>query len=132
MSQLMQTVDGVSQATPLDTFKTALRSGHSPEDIFRQPLFSATVAGMGWQWVNLGFLLGGLFLLQRGTIRWHIPVSFLLTLTLCASLGWILSPENARRRCCTCFPAPPCWGVFIATDPVTASTTNRGRLILAR
>ncbi|MCL2895754.1 electron transport complex subunit RsxD [Brenneria tiliae] len=129
-SQLMQTVDGVSQATPLDTFKTALRSGHSPEDILQQPLFSTTLAGMGWQWVNLGFLLGGLFLLQRGTIRWHIPVSFLLTLMLCASLGWILSPEKCAPPLLHLLSGATMLGAFfIATDPVTASTTNRGRLI---
>ncbi|QTF08353.1 electron transport complex subunit RsxD [Brenneria izadpanahii] len=130
VQQLMQNVDGISQATPLDTFKTALRSGHHPEQILQQPVFSGALAGIGWQWVNIGFLIGGLFLLQQGTIRWHIPLSFLFTLTLCASLGWMLSPERYAPPMLHLFSGATMLGAFfIATDPVTASTTNRGRLI---
>ncbi|MDX5626854.1 MULTISPECIES: electron transport complex subunit RsxD [unclassified Brenneria] len=130
VQQLMQSVDGISQATPLDTFKTALRAGHQPEQILQQPLFSGALAGVGWQWVNIGFLAGGLFLLQQGTIRWHIPVSFLLTLVLCASLAWMLSPERYAPPMLHLFSGATMLGAFfIATDPVTASTTNRGRLI---
>ncbi|RLM26905.1 electron transport complex subunit RsxD [Brenneria alni] len=130
VQQLMLTVDGVSQATPLDTFKTALRSGHQPEYILQQPLFSGAIAGVGWQWVNIGFLIGGLFLLLRGTIRWHIPASFLLTLMLCALLGWMLSPEKCAPPLLHLFSGATMLGAFfIATDPVTASTTNKGRLI---
>ncbi|MFE8154241.1 electron transport complex subunit RsxD [Brenneria goodwinii] len=130
VQQLMQTVDGISQATPLDTFKTALRSGQYPQQILQQPLFSGALAGVGWQWVNIGFLIGGLFLLQRGTIHWHIPFSFLFTLMLCASLGWMLSPERYAPPMLHLFSGATMLGAFfIATDPVTASTTYRGRLI---
>ncbi|MBJ7220772.1 MULTISPECIES: electron transport complex subunit RsxD [unclassified Brenneria] len=130
VQQLMQTVDGVSQATPLDTFKTALRSGQPPQQILQQPLFSGALAGVGWQWVNIGFLIGGLFLLQRGTIRWHIPVSFLLALTLCATLGWLLAPGKCAPPLLHLLSGATMLGAFfIATDPVTASTTNKGRLI---
>lgn len=130
VQQLMQSVDGISQATPLDTFKTALRAGHQPEQILQQPLFAGALAGIGWQWVNIGFLAGGLLLLQQGAIRWHIPLSFLLTLTLCAALAWMLSPERYASPMLHLFSGATMLGAFfIATDPVTASTTNRGRLI---
>lgn len=130
VQQLMHTVDGVSQATPLDSFKTGLRSGQQPQDILQQPLFAAGMAGLGWQWVNIGFLIGGLFLLVRGAIRWHIPVSFLLSLMLCASIGWLLSPEKCAPPVMHLLSGATMLGAFfIATDPVTASTTNRGRLI---
>lgn len=133
--QLMHTVDGISQATPLDTFKTGLHSGHQPQDILQQPLFAPTIfatvmVGIGWQWVNIGFLIGGLFLLARGTIRWHIPLSFLFSLVLCASLGWLLAPEKCAPPVLHLFSGATMLGAFfIATDPVTASTTNKGRLI---
>ncbi|MCG8707740.1 electron transport complex subunit RsxD [Brenneria sp. 4F2] len=128
--QLMQTIDGISQATPLDTFKTALRAGQQPEQILQLPLFSGALAGIGWQWVNIGFLAGGLFLLQQRAIRWHIPVSFLLTLMLCAALAWAIAPERYAPPLLHLFSGATMLGAFfIATDPVTASTTNRGRLI---
>ena len=94
------------------------------------PIYSGVLAGAGWQWVNLAYLLGGLFLLGKGAIRWHIPVSFLVTLAFCATLGWIFSPESLASPLLHIFSGATMLGAFfILTDPVTASTTNKGRLI---
>lgn len=130
MQQLQVGVDGISQATPLDNFKTGLRAGHSAEQLLAQPIYSGVIAGVGWQWVNMGYLLGGLFLLFTNSIRWHIPLSFLLSLTLCATLGWLLSPQSLVSPVVHLFSGATMLGAFfIATDPVTASTTNKGRLV---
>lgn len=130
MQQLQMGADGVSQATPLDTFKTGLRAGHSADQLLAQPIYSGMLAGLGWQWINLGYLVGGLFLLWKNAIRWHIPVAMLLSLAFCATLGWIFSPETLTTPTLHLFSGATMLGAFfIATDPVTASTTNRGRLI---
>ncbi|NIY46644.1 electron transport complex subunit RsxD [Cedecea colo] len=130
MTQLRIGVDGISQATPLDTFKTGIRAGRSAADLLNSPIYSGVLAGPGWQWINVAFMAGGLFLLWRGTIRWHIPVSFLLTLTVCATLGWVFSPEKCVSPVIHLFSGATMFGAFfILTDPVTASTTNRGRLL---
>ncbi|AJI94632.1 electron transport complex, RnfABCDGE type, D subunit [Yersinia ruckeri] len=121
--------DGVSQATPLDSFKTALRSQPAHE-ILQQPLFGGVLAGIGWQWVNLGFLIGGLLLLWRKAIHWQIPVSFLLSLSFCTTLSWLLAPESFGSPLLHLFSGATMLGAFfIATDPVSAATTPRGRLI---
>ncbi|MGP3592061.1 electron transport complex subunit RsxD [Vagococcus sp. WN89Y] len=123
-------IDGISQATPLDTFKTAQHAGHSVAQILQYPIYSGVLAGAGWQWVNLGYLLGGVFLLWQKAIRWHIPVSFLLALAVCATLGWVVSPESlAAPQLHLLSGATMLGAFFILTDPVTASTTNKGRLI---
>jgi len=123
-------IDGISQATPLDTFKTGLHSGRSAESLLQLPLFSGTLAGVGWQWVNLAYLAGGVFLLARGTIRWHMPVAFLATLALCSTLGWLIAPDKCLPPLTMLFSGATMLGAFfILTDPVTASTTDRGRLI---
>ncbi|EXU75960.1 MULTISPECIES: electron transport complex subunit RsxD [Erwinia] len=130
MQQLQMGIDGVSQATPLDTFKTGLRAGHSAEQLLAQPIYSGVIAGAGWQWINLGYLAGGLFLLFTRTIRWHIPLSFLLSLALFSTLGWLLSPHSLLSPVLHLFSGATMLGAFfIATDPVTASTTNKGRLV---
>ncbi|WP_409075588.1 electron transport complex subunit RsxD [Pantoea sp. C3] len=130
MQQLQIGVDGVSQATPLDTFKTGLRAGHSADQLLAQPIYSGMLAGLGWQWINLGYLVGGLFLLWKKAIRWHIPAAMLLSLAFCATIGWIFSPETLTSPTLHLFSGATMLGAFfIATDPVTASTTNRGRLI---
>ncbi len=130
MNALKMGIDGISQATPLDTFKTSLHAGHSVESIMQSSIYHGALAGIGWQWVNLAYLAGGLFLLWKGAIRWHIPVSFLLSLTVCATLGWLFNPENVASPQMHLLSGATMLGAFfILTDPVTASTTNRGRLI---
>ncbi len=112
MTLLRIGIDGISRATPLDTFKTSLRAGHSVEQIMQYPIYSAALAGVGWQWVNLARLVGGVFLLWQKAIRWHIPVSFLLTLALCAALVGFSRPLRWPRRSFICCQAPPCWAHF--------------------
>nr|WP_318381861.1 electron transport complex subunit RsxD [uncultured Enterobacter sp.] len=130
MTTLRMGIDGISQATPLDTFKTSIRAGHSVDQILTSPIYSGALAGVGWQWVNLAYLAGGLFMLWKKTIRWHIPVSFLLTLAVCATLGWLVSPQSlASPQIHLLSGATMLGAFFILTDPVTASTTNKGRLI---
>lgn len=130
MQQLQIGVDGVSQATPLDTFKTGLRAGHSAEQLLAEPIYSGVIAGLGWQWVNIGYLAGGVFLLITRSIRWHIPASILLSLALFSTLGWLFSPHSLVSPVVHLFSGATMLGAFfIATDPVTASTTNKGRLV---
>ena len=130
MQALQSGIDGVSQATPLDGFKTGLGAGHSASQLLAEPIFQGILGGKGWQWVNVGFLAGGLFMLFKGTIRWHIPVSFLLALTFCATVGWWLSPGSLASPMMQLFSGGTMLGAFfIATDPVSASTTDKGRLV---
>ena len=129
LHQLMLDIDGVTQATPLDTLKTSLKNGLTAHEIMQKPIFG-NFAGLGWMWVNIGFLLGGLYLLYRKTIQWMIPVSFLLTLTIASTIGWLVAPDASGTPLFELFSGATMFGAFfIATDPVTASTTFRGRLI---
>lgn len=70
---LGQTIDGYTAATALDTVKQ--NSGQLLSDLYQQdPLLSAgQFAGAGWEWVNIAFLLGGLYLLYRRIFTWHAP-----------------------------------------------------------
>ncbi len=127
--QLRLGIDGFTLATPLDTFKTELTTGHTANEIRQLPVFNA-IAGVGWIWVNLGFLLGGLWLLFKRVISWHIPVAMLGSLLLVSFIGYALSPDRTATPLLHLFSGASMLGAFfIATDPVSASTTVRGRLI---
>lgn len=127
--KLMLGVDGISQATPLDTLKTGLHGGHSISEIFGQPIYN-DLAGIGWQWVNISFFIGGLFLLWKKVIQWQLSLSFLLTLAIVSTFGWLLEPlNNASPVFHLLSGATMLCAFFIVTDPVTASTTAKGRLI---
>lgn len=130
MNALRLGIDGISQATPLDTFKTSLHAGHDVMQIMQSTIYQGAFAGVGWQWVNLAFLAGGLFLLWQKAIRWHIPLSFIVSLAVCSTLGWLFAPDHLASPSIHLFSGATMLGAFfILTDPVTASTTNRGRLI---
>ena len=123
--------DGVTGATPLDSFKFS--DGLLVDQIYAQnPLFSeAAIAGVGWEWVNIGFLIGGLILLASRIFTWHGPLAMLASLTLMSVIFWdggsSDSPGSAMMHL---FSGASMMGAFfILTDPVSSAVSNRGRLI---
>src|SRR5690606_6478646 len=73
-------------ATPLDVFKQ--QSGLLVAQIYQQePLFNrAEITSYGWEWVNLGFLAGGAWLVYRKIFTWHAPLAMLAALAIMAAL----------------------------------------------
>jgi electron transport complex protein RnfD len=122
-------LDGVSMATPLDTIKTDLSKGLTISESMQNAVFS-NFAGLGWQWVNFAYLIGGVYLVKAKIINWHIPVSILASLTICAAIGYLVHPGISAGPSLHLFSgATMLAAFFIATDPVSASTTDKGRLI---
>ncbi|WP_461518836.1 electron transport complex subunit RsxD [Porticoccus sp.] len=126
-----ENVDAVTAATPLDTFKH--NSGLLVAQLYeKDPLFSrASLAGLGWEWVNLGFLAGGCFLLVRRVFTWHAPVAMLTSLALCAALFYDSgsSASHGSPLMHLLSGGTMLGAFFIITDPVTSATSNRGRLV---
>ena len=81
----------------------------------------------------IAILIGGLFLLAKRYITWHIPVSFLGTAAL---MAWVLGGKGAL------FTGDPivhllsggmmlgAW--FMATDYVTSPSVKKGQIIIWR
>lgn len=120
-------VDAFTLATPLDTFRTY--HGNF-EKLAAIPVMQGQWAGVGWEWINLGFLIGGLYLLGKRLITWHIPVSMLSALAMLALPFYASDPHNYASPLFHLFSGGAMLGAFfIATDPVTAATSARGKLI---
>ncbi len=128
--------DGFSGATPLDVYKH-LAKNETAVEILQGPLFANDSTGgsasnwfaAGWEFVNIAFLIGGLALLALRVFTWHIPLSLLAALGTCSMLlGWdadLYVPWSLHM-----FAGATMLGAFfIATDPVTASTTPLGKII---
>ncbi|ABU71918.1 hypothetical protein VIBHAR_02967 [Vibrio campbellii ATCC BAA-1116] len=129
LQQVRAGVDGVTMATPLDAFKTGIHTGATPSEVLSQPMFGG-LAGIGWQWVNLAYLVGGLVMIKKRIIQWYIPVGFLGSLALFSTVFSLLMPgETASPIFHLLSGATMLGAFFIATDPVSASTTVKGRLI---
>ena len=121
--------DGITMATPLDL----MRQNNSllVEDLWTQTPQFGRWAGLGWEWVNVAFLAGGLWLLYQRIFSWHAPLAMLASLGLMAALFYDGgssasggSPLFHLLSGATMFGA-----FFIVTDPVTSAVSVRGRLI---
>ncbi|MEE4659269.1 MAG: electron transport complex subunit RsxD [Halieaceae bacterium] len=122
-------IDAVTMATPLDLMKQ--NTGLLEQTLRAENPQFGRWAGVGWEWVNLGFLAGGAWMLYRRIFTWHAPVAMLAGLTLMATLFYdggssasTGSPLFHLLSGGTMFGA-----FFIITDPVSSAVSNRGRLI---
>ena len=129
VNQLRMNLDGITMATPLDTLKTDITKGLTVTESLTGEVFNG-FAGKGWFWVNLTFMFSGLYLIKAKIINWHIPVAMIATLAFCSILGPLFSPDiHAGPVFHLVSGATMLGAFFIATDPVSAATTNKGRLI---
>jgi len=121
-------IDALTMATPMDTMRMQLGQGVTLEALGKQPLFGY-FAGFGWEWVNLAYLAGGLWLLQTRVIQWQIPVAMLAGVAGMAGIFHLVNPELYATPLFHLFSGAAMLGAFfIATDPVTACTTPLGRI----
>ncbi len=121
--------DAITMATPLDEMRTQLKNHLMIDEIRQSPLWG-DFGGKGWEWIGNWFLLGGLFLLWRKVIDWRIPFALLAGALITAGLFWLLDNQTHPFPAFHLFSGGMILGAFfIATDPVTASTTPKGRLI---
>ncbi|MAZ86871.1 MAG: electron transport complex subunit RsxD [Cellvibrionaceae bacterium] len=124
-------IDGYTGATPLDLFKQndtlLVNDFYQAESLFATGHF----AGAGWEWVNIGFLLGGLYLLWRNIFTWHAPISMLATMFVLSALFYDGGSSNsAGSPLLHLFSGATMLGAFfIATDPVSSAVSTKGRLI---
>lgn len=122
-------LDGATGATVLDLTRIELSRGNTLSSIQADPAFGY-VAGVGWEWVALAWLAGGLWMLWKRVIHWQIPVTTLAALVVVATLFWASDSERYASPLFHLFSGATLLGAFfIATDPVSASTTPRGRLL---
>lgn len=123
------TLDAVTMATPLDTLRTGLLQQHTVDEVMVQPIFGQ-FGGTGFEWLAVAFLAGGLLMWGRRIIGWQVPLAFLAGVWLTAGF---LHFYDAGRFGAPWFhlfaPSVMLGAFFIATDPVSGSTTPRGRLI---
>jgi len=125
----MLTYDQVSRATPLDAMKTGLNDLRTTAEIRSLPLMG-DFGGVGWEWIGNFIAIGGFWLMIRKVIRWHIPLGVGAGLLIPAGIMWLLSPGTEPSPGFHMFSgAAMLCAFFIATDPVSAAVSPRGRLI---
>ena len=131
VQSMRQTLDGITAATPLDALRTSLTNGYTYSEYLNNTLKPMGFSGLpsAWAAVNLAYLIGGVMLLRLNVIQWHIPLSLLASIAL---TSLVLYGYDADRFASPLFHllhgGAMLGAFFIATDPVSGSTTPKGRL----
>ncbi len=119
-----------TQATPLAWSKMAIKDDNGAR-IYSERQFTSTikgnVAGSLGETSAIAALLGGLYLLLRRTIDFHIPAAVLLSAFVFAGIAYLINPDAYVQPFYHLTSGALLFGAFfIATDPVTAPLTRRG------
>lgn len=126
-------VDARTQATPLAWSKLAIKQKYGANR-YNEENFAATITGevggcLGETCV-IALLVGGLYLLVRGTIGVHIPLAVLLSAFVFAAIAYLANSYAYVQPFFHLTSGGLLLGAFfIATDPVTAPLTIKGKWI---
>ncbi|GBE14921.1 MAG TPA: RnfABCDGE type electron transport complex subunit D [Proteobacteria bacterium] len=126
-------LDTVTKATPLGAIKTNLLLHGNVGDIAHMSLLDPFMGRMGGSLGEvsaIALLLGGIFLLARGVITWHIPGSFLATVFGMTGLFWLINPQKYASPFLHLVTGGLLLGaIFMATDYVTSPVTTSGMIM---
>ncbi len=121
--------DALTMATPLDSMRTQLDLNYQLSEI-KQASVWGDFGGKGWEWIGNWFLLGGIILLYKRIITWHIPISMIGALLVISMLFHTIDQDTYPFALFHLFSGGAILGAFfIATDPVSACTTKKGQLV---
>lgn len=136
--QLTSYLDAETGATPLAIMKQAIKAGDAT--ILEQlpssfnmmiglPDSCQTGAGTIGEVCAIALLLGLAFMLWRGIITWHTPVSIIATVFVLSGLLHIANPIYADPLAVLFSGGLMLGAIFMATDYVTSPMCGRGQLI---
>jgi electron transport complex protein RnfD len=128
-------LDEIVMASPLWHLNMELNQGIGVTEALRSYGYTDLDAFIGREAGNLGetsalaLSLGGIYLLARHVVTWHIPVSYLFTVVL---LAWVFHSNDPA------YYAPPVFHLmagslvlcafFMASDPVTSPVSPLARI----
>lgn len=121
--------DAMSGATPL----AAIKAGVPVEDVDLLSMFSGTIPGSLGEVAAAALIVGGIYLLWRRVITWHIPVAVLGTMAVFAFFVALADGGGALLYQLPAFHVLAggalLGAIFMATDYVTSPMTHKGMII---
>jgi Na+-translocating ferredoxin:NAD+ oxidoreductase subunit D len=129
---LFSGIDAVSAATPLGDMKTTLmlKGAIDMSQFNYMDSFIGFVGGSLGETSVLALLAGGIFLLARRVITWHIPTAFIGTVLALTGVFWLIDPTKYANPLFHVLSGGLMLGaLFMATDMVTSPVYPKGMLI---
>ena len=123
-------VDATTGATPLAAFKEAVKAGGSIDLPSLMDSFLGQMGGSLGEISALAIIIGGIYLLCRKVISWHIPVSFIGTAFVFGAILWLCNPNMYMDPVHVILSGGIMLGaVFMATDMVTSPMSKWGQVV---
>ena len=124
-------VDATTGATPLAAFKEAVKNGTANFDMPNlMDAFLGHIGGSMGEVSAIAILIGGIYMLCRRVISWHIPVSFIGTALVFSAILWCINPSHYMDPITTILTGGLMLGaVFMATDMVTSPMSKWGQVV---
>jgi len=122
-------VDARTQATPLAQSKEVQKSQQGARALNKQmgTMFFGEVGGCLGETSAVALLIGGIYLLIRKTIMFHIPLAVLVSTSVFGGICYLINSDAYVSPLVHLLSGGLLLGAFfIATDPVTAPLTRRG------
>jgi Na+-translocating ferredoxin:NAD+ oxidoreductase subunit D len=127
--------DAVTGPTPLAVVKEGLATGSTIPEIMSQlpkmsDMFLGIIGGSVGEISALALILGGVYMMYKKIITWHIPVSILVTIFVFAGILHIANPDIYIRPLFHILTGGVLLGaIFMATDMATSPMTAKGMLL---
>lgn len=119
-------LDAATGATPLAMMKSG-RLANMPDHL---DMLLGNMGGSLGEIAAAALILGGIYLLIRKVISWHIPLSILLTVYIFTAILKLANPETYVDPLSHLLSGGLILGaVFMATDYVTSPMVKRGQII---
>jgi electron transport complex protein RnfD len=117
-SQATALTDATTGATPLGIIKNGLAQGQKVEELmetvptYAQMLLGERGGSLG-EVAALAIIAGGLFMLIRKVITWHIPVAFIGASFIFAAILHFINPSLYIHHPIIYFPADYYWELYL-------------------
>lgn len=127
--------DVITGPTPLGIVKEGLGAGKTMSELkaetpsYVQYLLGQTGGSLG-EVSAIALILGGIYMLWKKIITWHIPVSMLGTVVIFTAIFWGINPEHYADPAFHLLTGGMLLGaIFMATDMVSSPMTHGGQLV---
>ena len=130
-------IDSFTGATPLGLLKEGLKNGKSLETIMADSqipgyfdMFWGNMSGSLGEISAIAILMGGLYLVWKKIITWHIPVAVLSTIFIFQGMLWMVAPGRFMDPLFHLITGGAMLGAFFMAPGLASSKmTNPGKLI---
>ena len=129
-------IDVISSATPLNIMKytdattSATKLTASMPDYLQ--MFLGNTGGCLGETSALALLIGGIYLLWRKVIKWHIPVIYIATVFILFAAAYKITGSIKYDPLAQILSGGLMLGaIFMATDYTTSPMTDKGRIVFA-